>query len=102
MFNPPGSKENCPHCKSSKMEYYGGTPGGFHFYYRCSNCRKYTEWRQGGLPLTTDSPGHSCHIWLTLPMKMSAIYGLPAFSDFEPRILRYYAGGLASNLEHGY
>ena len=45
MFNPPGFKENCPHCKSSKMEYYGGTPGGFHFYYRCSNCRKYTEYR---------------------------------------------------------
>jgi hypothetical protein len=45
MFNLPGSKENCPHCKSSKMEYYGGTPGGFHFYYRCTNCRKYTEYR---------------------------------------------------------
>jgi hypothetical protein len=44
MFNPPGFKENCPHCKSSKMEYYGYTLGAFHFYHRCSNCRKYTEY----------------------------------------------------------
>ena len=44
MFDPPGFKENCPYCKYSKMEYYGFTPGGFHFYYRCSNCRKYAEY----------------------------------------------------------
>jgi hypothetical protein len=44
MFNPPGSKENCSHCKSSKIEYYGGTPGGFSCYYRCLNCRKYVEY----------------------------------------------------------
>lgn len=44
MFNPPGFKEKCPHCKSSKMEYYGGTPGGFDCYYRCPNCRKYVEY----------------------------------------------------------
>ncbi len=45
MFNPPGLKEDCPHCKASKMEYYGSILGGFHYYYRCSNCRKYIEYR---------------------------------------------------------
>lgn len=44
MFDPPGFKENCPYCKSSEMEYYGYASGGFHFYYRCSTCRKYTEY----------------------------------------------------------
>jgi hypothetical protein len=45
MFDPLSPKGNCPHCKSSKMEYYGFTFGGLHFYYRYLNCRKYGEYR---------------------------------------------------------
>lgn len=33
----------CAHCKSRNMRYYGGTFGGYHYYYRCSDCQKYTE-----------------------------------------------------------
>jgi hypothetical protein len=45
MIDPASPKGNCPHCKSSKMEYYGSTLGGFHFYYKCSRCQKYVEYR---------------------------------------------------------
>ena len=45
MFDLASPQGNCPHCKSSKMEYYGFTFGGFHFYYKCIRCQKYTEYR---------------------------------------------------------
>jgi membrane protease YdiL (CAAX protease family) len=45
MIDPPSPKRNCPHCKSSEMEYYGFTFVGLHFYYKCSRCQKYTEYR---------------------------------------------------------
>ena len=45
MFDPASPKGNCPHCKSSEMQYYGFTFGGLHFYYKCSRCQKYIEYR---------------------------------------------------------
>jgi len=45
MIDPLSPKGNCPHCNSSKMEYYGFTFGGFHIYYKCLNCHNYTEYR---------------------------------------------------------
>jgi hypothetical protein len=45
MIDPASPKGNCPHCKSSEMEYYGSTFGGFHFYYKCIRCQKYIEYR---------------------------------------------------------
>ena len=45
MFDPASPKGNCPYCKSSEMEYYGFTFGDLHFYYKCSRCQKYTEYR---------------------------------------------------------
>ncbi len=47
MFDPAAPKGNCTHCKSSELEYYGSTFGGFHCYYKCLNCQKYTEYRMG-------------------------------------------------------
>jgi hypothetical protein len=44
MIDPARPKDNCPHCKSSEMEYLGFTFGGFHFYYKCLSCQKYTEY----------------------------------------------------------
>lgn len=34
----------CAHCQSVALEFYGYIPGGFHFYYVCNNCKKYTEY----------------------------------------------------------
>ncbi len=34
----------CPHCNSPALKYFGWTPGGFHYYFKCSNCQKYTEY----------------------------------------------------------
>ncbi len=34
----------CPHCNSPALEYLGWTPGGFHYYFQCSNCHKYMEY----------------------------------------------------------
>lgn len=45
MSNPIIPNKNCAHCNSSRMEYYGCTFGGFHFYYKCLDCHKYTEYR---------------------------------------------------------
>ena len=45
MFDPARPKGNCPHCKSSEMQYYGFTFGGLHFYYKCNRCHKYIEHR---------------------------------------------------------
>jgi len=45
MIDPASPKENCPHCKSSKLEYYGFTFGGLHVYYKCGRCHKYMEYR---------------------------------------------------------
>jgi hypothetical protein len=38
-------KTSCAHCKSSKMEIYGVTLYGLHYYYRCLVCHKFTEYR---------------------------------------------------------
>jgi hypothetical protein len=45
MIDPLRPKGNCPHCKSSELEYFGFTFGGFHFYFKCSRCQKYIEYR---------------------------------------------------------
>ena len=45
MIDPATRKGNCPDCKSSEMEYYGFTFGGLHYYYKCSRCQKYIEYR---------------------------------------------------------
>ncbi len=45
MSNPLIPSRNCPHCNSSRMEYYAFTLGWLHYYYKCSNCHKYTEYR---------------------------------------------------------
>ena len=45
MFNPPGFKDNCPYCKSPRIEYCGYVLGAMRFYYRCSNCGKYIKYR---------------------------------------------------------
>ncbi len=37
-------KRICAHCQSSALEFYGYIPGGFHYYYECQNCKKYTEY----------------------------------------------------------
>lgn len=39
-----GVRNICAHCGSSALEYAGWTPGGFHYYFRCSNCHEYTEY----------------------------------------------------------
>lgn len=45
MVDTANPKGNCPHCKSSEIGYYGFTPGGLHFYYKCNRCQKYIEYR---------------------------------------------------------
>ena len=44
MIDPLSPKGNCPHCKSSKMEYCGFTYM-FHFYFKCLECNRYIEYR---------------------------------------------------------
>lgn len=43
MIKPSDSKNVCAHCKSPKIQYYGATYGGYHYYYKCPDCQKYTE-----------------------------------------------------------
>jgi hypothetical protein len=33
----------CAHCKSLNIIFYGATYGGYHYYYKCLDCFKYTE-----------------------------------------------------------
>lgn len=44
MIDPLRPRGNCPHCKSSRMEYYGFT-FMFHFYFKCLDCNRYVEYR---------------------------------------------------------
>ena len=39
-----GIENFCAHCGSPNLEYSAMTLGGFHYYFKCSNCKQYTEY----------------------------------------------------------
>lgn len=43
-MNIKGIRRICAHCSSPALQYSGWTLGGFHYYYKCSTCQKYTEY----------------------------------------------------------
>jgi hypothetical protein len=44
MTKLPAKKIVCANCKSLNVKYYGATLHGYHYYYKCNDCQKYTEY----------------------------------------------------------
>lgn len=43
MIKQLDGKIVCANCKSLNVKYYGTTFHGYHYYYKCNDCQKYTE-----------------------------------------------------------
>jgi len=44
MIKLPTNKIVCANCKSLNVKYYGATFHGYHYYCKCNDCQKYTEY----------------------------------------------------------
>ena len=85
-MNIKGVRKTCAHCGSSELQYYGQTLGYFHYYYKCSNCQKYTEHYY---PLRTQVTINA--VWLLL----FVVFGLLVLNSNSPKTGILYFSAIA-------